>query len=826
MPTQTKFLITSGVALVDLSGVFEPLNGGTSYTSAATKYKVGGTDLTGIFHASTSVDDRVDYDTGYKITVGGTPVDLKTIFRKYGFVGITITSQPTNQFIDNNTAATFSITATAAGTPTYQWYKNGSIISGATSTSYTTGALTTANDNDTYFCRVSYSGSYVDSNSVGVKIKSYIISHPSNLTVHDGDPGYFEVQGGGSQTLNFKWLIVNSPTFDPEGAGNVNSNTDRYNLSEAASDYNQNGALFRCLVKNSHYGQNNDVSSNFATLTIISPLATISSYLGQTQFNQGDFVQLSSTITNGAKNVSYQWYKNGNIISGATSSTYNFQINGSGDTGSYTLVVSNRGGSYTTNAISVSIIAPEVTVGITGYTPPFVFNNGTVVTLTATLSQGQNVTYQWYGPNGIISGATSASYIFALSAANDGNYYVVATNAGGSDTSNTVSIYLNPYIITNPSSITVNAGGNASFTVSAEGSGTLNYQWYRSTSGGASYSAIGASNSTFVDIGVTSAYDGYKYYCVVSSSVSGSSPVQSTVATLTVNYAPSNPSITGQEIYNNGNAVAFTASVTLGKPTSTTYTWQRSIDGGFNWSQVAQTTTTASSDELSVGTAGMGISGYKYRCVISNSVGSVTTAVKTVYINPYITANPSSTTVNSGSNATFTVSAQGSGTLTYTWYRNGATFGAANSPSFTEVGTAPSQNGNTYYCVVSSSISGTSPATSSTATLTVEYAPIIGSVRFNGTTVTSNLQAFTIANGLTFTLQAVSVDDGQPNATSRGWYRYDGTTSPDPEGYNELLGTSDSVTTDQGDNETQYYRYRIANTEGTTQSFEIEVNTI
>jgi hypothetical protein len=39
MPTQTKFLITSGVALVDLSGVFEPLNGGTSYGSA-TNYKV------------------------------------------------------------------------------------------------------------------------------------------------------------------------------------------------------------------------------------------------------------------------------------------------------------------------------------------------------------------------------------------------------------------------------------------------------------------------------------------------------------------------------------------------------------------------------------------------------------------------------------------------------------------------------------------------------------------------------------------------------------------------------------------------------------------
>ena len=79
MPTETKFRITSGAALVDLSGVFEPLNGGTSY-GTATKYKVGAIDFTGLFYASSGTDDRIASNTGYKLSDG---TDLKNVFRRY-----------------------------------------------------------------------------------------------------------------------------------------------------------------------------------------------------------------------------------------------------------------------------------------------------------------------------------------------------------------------------------------------------------------------------------------------------------------------------------------------------------------------------------------------------------------------------------------------------------------------------------------------------------------------------------------------------------------------------------------------------------------------
>lgn len=57
----------------------------------------------------------------------------------------TITAQPASQTIAAGQTATFSVTATGT-TLTYQWQKNGIAINGATSSSYTTPALTSSDD--------------------------------------------------------------------------------------------------------------------------------------------------------------------------------------------------------------------------------------------------------------------------------------------------------------------------------------------------------------------------------------------------------------------------------------------------------------------------------------------------------------------------------------------------------------------------------------------------------------------------------------------------------------------------------------------------------
>jgi len=72
---------------------------------------------------------------------------------------ITITTQPTNKVVTAPATATFTVVASVAPTATltYQWKKNGTNISGATSASYTTPA-TAQGDTGTFTVVVSSAG--------------------------------------------------------------------------------------------------------------------------------------------------------------------------------------------------------------------------------------------------------------------------------------------------------------------------------------------------------------------------------------------------------------------------------------------------------------------------------------------------------------------------------------------------------------------------------------------------------------------------------------------------------------------------------------------
>ena len=88
-------------------------------------------------------------------------------------VGPTIVTQPSNQSVQVGQTATFNVSATGTAPLSYQWNKNGSPISGATSPSYTTPA-TAITDNGAQF-------TVMVSNSVNT-----VLSNPATLTVSQG----------------------------------------------------------------------------------------------------------------------------------------------------------------------------------------------------------------------------------------------------------------------------------------------------------------------------------------------------------------------------------------------------------------------------------------------------------------------------------------------------------------------------------------------------------------------------------------------------------------------------------------------------------------
>jgi len=65
-----------------------------------------------------------------------------------------ITTQPAPVTVTLGETATFSVTASSGTTITYQWMKNGSPISGATSSSYTTAATTNSDHGTVFTVRV------------------------------------------------------------------------------------------------------------------------------------------------------------------------------------------------------------------------------------------------------------------------------------------------------------------------------------------------------------------------------------------------------------------------------------------------------------------------------------------------------------------------------------------------------------------------------------------------------------------------------------------------------------------------------------------------
>lgn len=206
-----------------------------------------------------------------------------------------------------------------------------------------------------------------------------------------------------------------------------------------------------------------------------------------------------------------------------------------------------------------------------------------------------------------------------------------------------------PTITSHPSAQSVTAGSTATFSVTA--TGATSYQWQRMPSGGSwanVTTGTGGTTSSYTTAATTvsggNANDGDSYRCVATN---GSGSTNSNAATLTVTAGAVAPAFSTQpsnQTVTTPNTASFTVVVT-GTPTPTLQ-WQRSTDGGSNWNNVTTGTGATSSTYTTAATSvsgGAANNGDRYRCVAQNSAG----------------------TTNSNG-AILTVNAAATGTLTFT----------------------------------------------------------------------------------------------------------------------------------------------------------------
>ena len=221
---------------------------------------------------------------------------------------------------------------------------------------------------------------------------------------------------------------------------------------------------------------------------------------------------------------------------------------------------------------------------------------------------GTNLSYQWRRGGTNITGATSATLNIPAAAAGDaGNYDVVISSPCGNLTSNAVTVTVNtaPTITAQPTAQAACAGGNATFNVTATGTG-LTYQWQLN---GANVTTGTGGTTNAYTVPVSAATLG-NYTVIVSN---GSCPVTSTAVALTQSAATAITTQPTAVTACQGNAT-FTVAAT---GTNLTYQWR--LNGTNVTTGTGGTTNTY---VVPVATANAGT----YTVVVTGACGAVTSS--------------------------------------------------------------------------------------------------------------------------------------------------------------------------------------------------------
>lgn len=244
--------------------------------------------------------------------------------------------------------------------------------------------------------------------------------------------------------------------------------------------------------------------------------------------------------------------------------------------------------------------------------------------------------------------------------------------------------------------------------------------------------------------------------CACAGVVSGTLPAGnpgSKVVAPTITSQPSSQTVA------TGQMATFTVTA-AGNP-APTYQWQNAatganISGATSASYTTPATTPADN-------------GSKFQVVVTNSAGSVTSAVVTLTVDstPGFTTQPANLTVTAGQPATFTVVATGAAPLNYQWQQGTTNIAGATSASYTIVTTSASDNGLTFRVIVTNAVGN---ATSNSAALTVNSAPAITVQPSNQTVIAGQTATFTVtATGNpapTYQWQNAATSANIPGATS------------------------------------------------------------
>lgn len=435
-------------------------------------------------------------------------------------------------------STSFLVNSHGGGAPPiiFQWQNstdgdNWSDISGAVTSSYTTGALNTS----TYYrcakiagasgCDIGYSSSIL----VTVAADPDITISGATTICSGGTASLTASASGGTGTLAYQWQYHNGTEWV-----NTGTNSPGYTTSALSSSTN-----YRCLYSASGNGCDTK-TSNVVTVTVVSdPLVNIS---GTTIMFPGGIANLQASPIGGSGSGTYQWQyfdENAWVNTGSNSSVFNSEP--LTHTTDFRCIFSD-------NTVGCDVAVSEIhTVFIDQNIYVFLEANTTVCTngsslITAQVEPIGDYTYQWqYFLNGswkIIPGAVNSFFVSNPPYTRQYRVLVTPVPAGaGVIISDPITIVVvnDPLIKTHPKGRNICTGGSHSMFVQVNGGTSLLYQW-QSSSDGISWHDIPQANQT--EYTTEPLLESYYYRCRVGNLLLGCNEILSNVAHVIVHNDP------------------------------------------------------------------------------------------------------------------------------------------------------------------------------------------------------------------------------------------------------------------------------------------------
>uniref|UniRef100_UPI0024906E68 hypothetical protein n=1 Tax=Lentibacter algarum TaxID=576131 RepID=UPI0024906E68 len=382
-----------------------------------------------------------------------------------------------------------------ASTVSYQWYRDGSEISGATGTSYT---LT----QDDVGAPISVKQSYTDDFGNDHSVTSAATSAVSN--VNDDPTGALTISG---TAVEDQTLTGASTLADPDGLGALsyqwkadgadisNATDSTLTLSQTevgkaitvTASYTDGGGTFESVTSAASSAVTNVNDGPTGSVTISGTAA------------EDQTLTLSSTVADAdgidANTVSYQWYRDSSEISGATDTSYTLtQDDVDAVITAQQTYTDNFGNAHSATSTATSAVS-NVNDDPTG-----------AVTISGAASQGSELTavtdalddedglgdlsYQWLRDGSEINNATSSTYILIQNDVGS-QISVRASYTDGSKTAEAV-LSLPSSSVSNVNddptgSVTISGTASQGIELTAvtatladeDGLGALSYQWLR-----------------------------------------------------------------------------------------------------------------------------------------------------------------------------------------------------------------------------------------------------------------------------------------------------------------------------------------------------------